>query len=55
MDQYKILGQGTFESTKSYEKRLNEFCQKGWKPISMTSDHGKKSILLEKIEKYKQY
>ena len=55
MDEYKLFNQKTFESTKSFEKRLNELCQQGWKPISMASDHGAKSILLQKSEKYTAY
>lgn len=55
MDEYKILNQKVFESSKSFERRLNEICQHGWKPISITSDHGSKSILLQKIDKHENY
>lgn len=55
MDEYKIFNQKAFESSKSFEKRLNEICHQGWKPISITSDHGSKSVLLEKIDKYDNY
>jgi hypothetical protein len=55
MDEYKIFNQKVFESTNSFEKRLNEICQQGWKPISITSDHGSKSILLQKLDKYDNY
>jgi len=55
MEEYKIFNQKAFESTKAYERRLNEICQQGWKPISITSDHGSKSILLQRTEKYNSY
>lgn len=55
MEDYKIFVQKAFESSKAFEKRLNEICQQGWKPIGITSDHGSKTILLEKTEKYSSY
>jgi hypothetical protein len=55
MDEYKIFNQKAFESSRSFEKRLNEVCQQGWKPISITSDHGSKTILLERVEKHNNY
>lgn len=55
MDDYKLFPQKIFESARKFEKRLNEICQKGWKPISMSSDHGSITVLLEKTEKYNSY
>lgn len=55
MEEYKLFVQKTFESARAFEKRLNEICQQGWKPISITSDHGSRTILLEKTEKYSSY
>jgi len=52
MDEYKLFKQNIFESVAKFEKRLNELCQQGWKPISITSDHGTSIILLQKTEKY---
>lgn len=55
MEEYKILAQKVFESNKQFEKRLNEICNTGWKPISLASGQGGNTILLEKSEKYKTY
>ena len=55
MGEYKILNQKTFESAKTFEIRLNEICQHGWKAISIASDHGSKTILLQKTDKYNSY
>ena len=52
MDEYKILSQKVFESTKAFEKRLNEVCHKGWKPISIAAGQGGNTILLQKVERY---
>lgn len=55
MEQYKLLSQNTFESTKKFEKRLNEICQQGWKAISIGTGMEGMIILLEKAEKYANY
>lgn len=56
MDEYKLLKQKIFESNSAYEKRLNEMCNQGWKPISLAADNaGKHSVLLQKVDKYDQY
>ena len=56
MDEYKILKQKFFESNSAYEKRLNDVCNQGWKPISLAADNaGKHSVLLQKADKYNQY
>ncbi len=56
MDEYKLLKQKFLESNTGFEKRLNEFCNQGWKPISLAADNaGKHSVLLQKIDKYTNY
>ncbi len=56
MNDYKILTKKAFESVDKFEKRLNEICQKGWKPVSLANgNHGGIMILLEKTEKYNDY
>ena len=56
MDEYKLMKQKFFESNMAYEKRLNEICNQGWKPISLAADNaGKHSVLLQKIDKYISY
>lgn len=55
MDEYKLLSQKVFESVKAFEKRLNEVCQQGWKPISIAAGQGGNTILLQKIDKYNSY
>lgn len=51
MDEYKLFKQKTFESLEKFEKRLNEKCQQGWKPLSISTDDGGNIILLQKIDK----
>jgi hypothetical protein len=55
MDEYKVFSQKAFESTQAFEKRLNEICQKGWKPISLSGSQMGIVALLEKVEKYNSY
>lgn len=55
MEEYKIFNQKAFESTKAYEKRLNDMCAKGWKPISMSGSQMGLITLLEKVDKYNSY
>ncbi len=52
MDEYKFFKKNVFESLDKFERRLNEMCQQGWKPISIASDQGTTIILLQKTEKY---
>jgi len=55
MEEYKIFGQKAFESTKAFEKRLNEMCANGWKPISISGSQMGLVALLEKVDKYNGY
>jgi len=55
MDEYKVFHQKTFESTKAFEKRLNEICQKGWKPISISGSQVGLVVLLGKVDKFDNY
>ena len=55
MDEYKLLAQNVFESTKKFEKRLNEICNQGWKPISIAAGQGGNTVLLQKVDKYNSY
>lgn len=55
MEEYKIFNQKAFESTKAFEKRLNELCQKGWKPISISGSQMGLVALLEKVDRYDNY
>ena len=56
MNDYKILSKKAFESLEKFEKRLNEICQKGWKPVSLANgNHGGIMVLLERTEKYNDY
>ena len=56
MDEYKLLKQKFFESTNAFEKRLNDVCIQGWKPLSLAGDHsGKLSVLLQKVDKYDKF
>lgn len=52
MDEYEFLNQKVFEKTKAFEKRLNEKCQTGWKPISISGTRDGLVVLLQRIEKY---
>lgn len=55
MDEYKLFYQKAFESTSKFEKRLNEFCQKGWKAISIAAGKGGSTILLQRVDKNNTY
>lgn len=56
MKPYKLLNKGILESTKKFEDRLNEMCEKGWRAISLASDAGGGLVvLLEKTEKENPY
>jgi hypothetical protein len=48
MDTYKIIRKGVFESKSKFEERLNALVLEGWKAISIASDQGTLSVLLEK-------
>lgn len=52
MKPYKLLTKSIFESSKKFEERLNEICNKGWRAVAMASDAGSGIVvLLERIEK----
>ena len=55
MEDFKILNQKPFESTKKFERRLNEVCSKGWKPVSLTGSQMGLTALLEKVDRYNSY
>lgn len=56
MKEYKIFSKGVFESIAKFERRLNEMCQKGWKPISMCYDKGNgMTVLLESVDRENYY
>ena len=55
MDEYKLLEKGVFESTKKFEKRLNEMCNQGWSAKSIASGQGGVIVLLQKVDKYDKY
>ncbi len=56
MKEYKLLTKGVFEPESKFERRLNEICQKGWKPISICYNKGKGlTILLESTDKENYY
>ena len=48
MANYKFLKKGTFESLDKYEKKVNEFSQKGWKVVNMGLHGADLVILFEK-------
>ncbi len=50
MEEYKLFNQKTIESTKKFEKRLNEICQQERKSISISGPQSN-VILPQKIEK----
>lgn len=48
MANYKFLKKGIFESLDKFEKKVNEFSLKGWKPISISQEGGYLIVLFEK-------
>jgi hypothetical protein len=49
MKKYVIFKKKMFESIEKFEARLNDECRKGYRPISLTSDHTYGTmVLLEK-------
>lgn len=54
MDEYKYFKQKAFESQENFEKRLNEICNQGWKPIAISGMQGN-IVLLQRIDKYNNY
>ena len=50
MNQYQFLKKKPFEPLSKFEKRLNEMTQRDWKVITMVSEHGQLTILLERIK-----
>lgn len=55
MEEYQIMSQKVFEKTKAFEKRLNETCQTGWKPISIAGTRDGLTVLLQRVDKYNSY
>jgi hypothetical protein len=51
MEEYKYIRPKAFESNEKFEKRLNEACNQGWKPIAISGPQGN-IVLLQKIEKH---
>jgi hypothetical protein len=49
---YKILRRKAFESIEKFENRLNEECAKGWRAISIASEHSGIIVLLERENKH---
>lgn len=46
MNKYRVFRKKLFESDDKFEKRLNEECRKGYRPISMTYDAGTGMVVL---------
>jgi len=56
MKEYKLLSKGLLEPELKFERRLNEICQKGWKPISICCNKGNRlTVLLESPDKENYY
>ena len=51
MDEYKYFRPKAMESNEKFEKRLNEMCSQGWKPIAIGGMQGN-IVLLQKMEKH---
>jgi len=50
MEEYKFFRPKAFGSQKKFDKRLNEVCRQGWKPIALGGAGGN-IILLQKVDK----
>jgi hypothetical protein len=50
MKKYQLFKKKLFEGMEKFEARLNEECRKGYRPISMSTDHNGATfvVLLEK-------
>ena len=48
---YKILRRKAFESLEKFENRLNDECAKGWRAISIGTEHSGIVVLLERESK----
>ena len=48
MNNHKFLKQKAFEKLDSFEKRLQEISNQGWKVVNFTSDHGSIIVMLER-------
>ena len=55
MEEYQFLTQKVFEKTKDFEKRLDEKCQTGWKPISIAGTRDGLTVLLQRVDRYENY
>ncbi len=51
MEEYKYFRIKAFESNEKFEKRLNDMCRQGWKPIAIAGVQGT-IVLLQKVDKY---
>lgn len=49
---YRILRRKAFESLGKFENRLNEECAKGWRAISISTEHAGIIVLLERENKH---
>jgi hypothetical protein len=52
MGRYKLLSKKAFESISKFENRLNEECAKGWRAVSVSSDHSGIVVLLERENRH---
>ncbi|NQZ75731.1 MAG: hypothetical protein HRT61_06405 [Ekhidna sp.] len=48
MNNYKFFRQKAFEKVESFEKRLHETTNQGWRVINFTSDNGTLVVMLER-------
>lgn len=48
MNKYQFITKGAFEKSAKFEKRLNELASSGWHAVSMASDHGQITVLMER-------
>jgi hypothetical protein len=46
MNKYRVFRKKIFESDEKFEKRLNEECRKGYRPINLTYDAGAGLVVL---------
>ncbi len=48
MDRYKIIKKGIFESLSKFDERINSLSLEGWRAISIASDQGTMTVLMER-------
>jgi hypothetical protein len=48
MTQYRIITKGMFEKKKTFEEKLNSMALEGWRAVSLSSENGLVSVLMEK-------